>query len=486
MVGYFIAFFREAIIASYWGVSSDVDAYTVAIAIPINLFSIITISIQSIIIPIYSDLLLNKSNEDANHYACLLINSIAVFAIALVVVLELIAGPIATLFAPGFTPESHEMVVTLLRMVLPTIVVSLIIHVLVGILNVYKNFIWPALSIHILNLSIIVTIVLLHSKFGIASACFGQIIGVTLQLLFLVLFVRKHLKFSIGLNFKDSSIKETGRRVIPVIWSTGLSEINGIVNGAIASMLFVGAVASIGYATKINSVMMSFFTSAIATVIYPLYAESGAKNDYSQLNSRVNHTLSAYTFFLIPLIALVLILRKELISVAFGRGAFDMEAINITQSILGCYAPGLLFLAMRETITKVFYSLKDTTTPAKNATIGILLNVLLSVTLPFLIGVEGLAIAASLTAAFVSVRLLYLLLSKHKELGLQLFFCNLKLMIIPLFLMSLGMVLMKSFLDSSAIIVLLLCGGLGATIYLGASVLFKVPILDKLLKMILK
>ena len=371
-------------------------------------------------------------------------------------------------------------------MVLPTIVVSLIIHILVGILNVYKNFIWPALSIHILNLSIIVTIVLLHSKFGIASACFGQIIGVTLQFLFLVLFVREHLKFSIGLNFKDTSIKETGRRVIPVIWSTGLSEINGIVNGAIASMLFVGAVASMGYATKINSVMMSFFTSAIATVIYPLYAESGAKNDYSQLNSRVNHTLSAYTFFLIPLIALVLILRKELISVAFGRGVFDMEAINITQSILGCYAPGLLFLAMRETITKVFYSLKDTTTPAKNATIGILLNVLLSVTLPFLIGVEGLAIAASLTAAFVSVRLLYLLLSKHKELGLQLFFCNLKLMIIPLFLMSLGMVLIKSILDSSAIIVLLLCGGLGATIYLGASVLFKVPILDKLLKMILK
>ena len=176
MVGYFIAFFREAIVASYWGVSSDVDAYTVAIAIPINLFSIITISIQSIIIPIYSDLLLNKSKDEANHYACLLINTIAVFAIALVVILEIIASPIATLFAPGFTPESHEVVVTLLRMVLPTIVVSLIIHVLVGILNVYKNFIWPALSIHILNLSIIVTIVLLHSRTVSATALPFQVL----------------------------------------------------------------------------------------------------------------------------------------------------------------------------------------------------------------------------------------------------------------------------------------------------------------------
>jgi len=485
-IGYFIAFAREATIASYWGVSADVDAYTVAITIPINLFSIITLSIQSVIIPIYSDQLINHGREYSDRYISLLLNTIIVISLFLILVFELLASPIAYLFAPGFSPESHQLVVSLLRLVIPTILFSLAIYVFTGVLNVHKSFVWPSISVYILNLSIIIAIVLLHSKFGIASACVGQIIGVILQFTFLLLFVRKHVKFSLAINFRDKDIVETGKKVVPVMWSTLLAELNAIVNRSVASLLFVGAIASLGYAGKINSVLMAFFTSAIATVVYPLYAESGAKNDYTRLNSRINQTLSAYAFFLLPLMIGVLCLKKELVEVAFARGAFDRNAVDLTQSILGCYAPGLLFLAFRETITKVFYSLKDTATPAKNATLGIILNIVLSITLPFAFGVEGLALAYSISAAFTSIRLMYLLLSKNKEIQLSYLKSNLKRLIIPSVTMIVGIVTLRLLLEMPCLYHLLLGIATGTLIYISVAFLLKVPILLKLFTMVRK
>lgn len=484
LLGYFIAFIREATIASYWGVSADVDAYTVAITIPINLFSIVTLSIQSIIIPIYSDYLYNKGKKESDSYISLLLNAIIAISLVLIAVFEILSSPIAYLFAPGLTDEMHQLVVSLLRLTIPTILFSLVNYVFTGVLNVHKSFVWPALSIYVLNLTIIVAVITLHSVFGITAACLGQIAGVVSQFFLLWLFAHQKFKYSFIFNIKDKAIIETGRKVVPVMWSTCLSEINAIVNRAIASLLFVGAIASIGYATKINSVLMSFFTSAIATVVYPLYAESGAKNDYNKLNYRVNLTLSAYTLFLIPLMVGVICLRKELVDVAFGRGAFDLKAVEVTQSILGCYAPGILFLAFRETLTKVFYSVKDTVTPAKNATIGIMINILLSITLPFVWGVEGLAIAASSAAAFISIRLIFLLRRKHHEIELSYFFSNVKRMAVPSMLMALFIILVRAFFDLPSLYILFLGSFVGILAFISLILLFKVPITFKLLKMV--
>lgn len=201
---------------------------------------------------------------------------------------------------------------------------------------------------------------------------------------YLFVLARKVFKYHFSLKYKDEYIVRSFKQSVPIIWSVSIAEVNAIVNRIVASVLFVGSLAALGYASKINSVMMTFFTSAIATIVYPLYSESAAKKNYEQLSSRVNFTLSVYTFFLLPLMVGIFFFREELISVAFARGAFDNEAVLITSSLLGCYCIGILFMAFRETITKVFYSLQDTKTPAKNATIGVVMNIIMNLTLPFI------------------------------------------------------------------------------------------------------
>jgi len=248
----------------------------------------------------------------------------------------------------------------------------------------------------------------------------------------------------------------------------------------------VGSIAALGYASKINGVMMTFFTAAISTIVYPLYAESAAKKSMSQLNSRINFTLSVYSFFLIPLMCGILCYKRELIILAFGRGAFDAAAIDVTQSLFGFYSFGLLFMAFRDTLTKVFYSLQDTKTPAKNATIGVIFNILLNLSLPFFLGVNGLAIATSLTSILITTLLLKDLRKKHSEMTFKILFKNIVPTIIAAIVMTLVLLMFKHFITITNLwIVLGVGGGIGVLSYLVAGVLLRNPIISEMKSMLI-
>lgn len=438
-IGYIVSFAKEAVVANYFGVSKEVDAYTIALQVPVILFSFVAVAIQSVVVPIYSDLLYNKSQDEANKFASNLLINVLLFAGIFFLLGEIFSSGIIYVFAPGFEKETHDLAAELLRITLPTIFFSLIAQVYTAILNVYKRFILPSISVLLLNTGLIVTIVFLHSAFGIVAACLGQIVGGFIQVLFLLAIIRKNFNWTLAFNLRDQSLRSAMKMSLPVFWSISVAEVNATVNKMVASFLFVGSIAAMGYAQKINTIFISFFTSAIATIVYPMYAESAAKGDTSQLNNRINLTLSAYSLFLVPVMLLVFCYRQEIIELAFARGAFDATAIDVTQQLLGFYVIGILFMALRGTVTNIFYSLKDSKTPAKNATIGVIINVVLNLSLPFVMGVNGLALATSITAIFITFSLLFSLMKKHPELSLASFFKNIKGIvisaIIPLILM---------------------------------------------------
>ena len=486
-VGFILSFVKEMVIADKFGVSAEVDAYVLAISIPINLFAIMAVSIQSIVIPIYSKVLYNEGNENAKRYIDSFITLIILVSALLIVLIEILAEPISFLFAPGLDSYSRGLAVQLLRITAPTILFTMLDRVFIGMLNVHKSIVLPSLSLYLLNISVIVIIVLFHAKWGIVSACIGQVVGSIAQVAFLIYIANKYYAFSICENFSNKYLKQTLTSIIPIMWSTSISEVNVIVNRIVASFLSVGAISAIGYSTKVNSVLIMFFTSAIATIVYPMYAEASVKKDLTVLNHRINMTLSVYVYTLLPLMTAVFILRRELIELAFARGAFDDNAVSVTQSLLGYYCIGIVFIAIRETITKVFYSLEDTKTPAINSSIGVMLNILLCTILPMFMGVQGVALASSLSAIFISLSLIVRLLLKHPEINISYFYSNLRQIIPPLIIMIICELCIYTVLsDISSIIRILCCCIVGLLSYIFTSHILNVQtyhiFIDKILK----
>ena len=486
LVGNLLSFVKEATIANYFGVSAEVDAYAIAIQIPVLLFSFISVAVQSVVIPIFSDIYYKRSEQEAKKYIDNLITILFFGTVLLAVVGVILADPIVYLFAPGFENSTHELSVNLLRVTFPSIIFGIICQVLIAVLNVHKQFVANSFAIYFTNVTIILCVIFLNGRFGIVAACIGQILGDGLRCAYVVLLARRFYKYRLGFNFRHQDVLKTLKMSLPVLWSMSVAETNAIVNRMVGSFLFAGSISAISYSSKVNSVLLQFFVSAIATIVYPLYAESSAKGDIVQLNRRVNSTISAYSLFVVPLALGLIVFRKEVIELAFGRGAFNQDAIELTQGLLGIYAIGMLFMAFRSTLNNVFYSMKDTKTPAVNASVGALLNIVLNLTLPYFLGVKGIALSSTLTAVYITSSLMWNMMKKNEAIDMKVFFTNIWRIVLSGVIMFIAISLFHHFMNELNSLLMVSLGVLIAVIIYSICVIaFRVPVAIQIIGMLI-
>ena len=106
-------------------------------------------------------------------------------------------------------------------------------------------------------------------------------------------------------------------------------------------------------------------------------------------------------------------LAEPIVRILFQRGAFDAESTNMTyNNALRLYSLGLAAMGVRDVITRVFYSLSDTKTPMINASIALVMNIVMNLILIKPLGYKGLAISTSI-ASIVTVMLLFRSLKKR-------------------------------------------------------------------------
>lgn len=478
---YFLSFAKESIVAYFYGVSAETDAYTIAIQIPVLLFAFVSVAINNVVIPIYSKVYYQQSEEAANIFVNKLLSLLILGLLAFIILAELFAGQLVYFFAPGFSSETHDLATILLRIVFPSILFTVVQNIYVAVQNVHKNYVAPSLAVYFLNIGLIGGILLLHKQMGIASACVGQLFGGLMQLSFLVFLTRKIYRYRPNIQFKqDENLKQAMKMTGPVIWSISVAEVNALVNRLVASFLFVGSVAALSYSQKVNNMAMSLMVHVISTIIYPLYAESFANRNDEQLNRRVNLSITVYSLLLMPLSVGIFCLKEEIIQLAFGRGQFDAAAIDVTQGLLGFYCIGIMFMGLRETVSKVFNSMGDTKTTAINATIGVVLNIVLNVTLPFVMGVNGLALATSICAIVITSRLL-LQLVKTGKVELSYFLSNIWKIAIATIVMSLFIFLTRHFmLNVNYIWRMAVVTAAGILTYFVSVVILHLPIMNQI------
>jgi len=81
-------------------------------------------------------------------------------------------------------------------------------------------------------------------------------------------------------------------------------------------------------------------------------------------------------FFVIPLSAILIILRAQVVRLVLGSGKFDWEDTILTFSVLGVLAISLFAQSLNLLFVRAYFSLHDTITPLKSGFIGVIVNVL--------------------------------------------------------------------------------------------------------------
>lgn len=415
VVGQLISFVRESIFAYYYGTSYQADAYVMASQIPIALFAVVTTSINTVILPIYTKKKENSGKHEADKFLNSFIVIFELVCLMFTVISCIFARQIVFIFAPAFSGELLSLTIRYVRLLFPTIILSSLINILTVRFNVYKNFVFPQYAGLFQNIAIIAMMLIFARNMYTDAAVIGTILGLFINSILLIIPCRAVFKEKIEVVAFWKDIKQVFVKVIPVIGGVGIAEINRIIDKAIASGLDTGSITGLNYANKLAVVFSALVATALSTVCFQKFSILYTKGKYLERFRELCRYFQVLVYILLPITCGALILKKELVTVAFARGAFGLESINITSDIFFYYSIGILPIAVREILSKYYYSAGNTKTPVINSAIGVIINIILNLILSQFMGASGLALATTISYYIVCILLFASIIREQKE-----------------------------------------------------------------------
>ncbi|MDD3040956.1 murein biosynthesis integral membrane protein MurJ [Bacteroides sp.] len=407
-------FARDIVLSYFYGATNITDAYLISQTIPSVIFGFLGVAITTAYLPILSRVRSNLGEKQASLYTSKLINF---FMIAITVIFVLgitFTEPLVRIFAYGFTGETFEIAKEFTKIGLIGMYLTTLISIFRSYLNVKEKFLVPALIGIPFNLVIIISIVL-SSRTNYRVLAIGTLAALASQLLFLIPFIKKEgFKYKLIFDTKDINLRKTFFVALPAILGTSVNQINILIDRTIASTLAVGGISALNYANRLNVFIEGLFVTSLITVMYPTISNLASRNDMKKLKEIIAESLNIVNIFIIPIVIGAMIFTKEIVSLLFQRGSFDVNALEMTTYSLLFYSIGLIGIGVRETLSRVFYSLQDTKTPMLNGAIGMIVNIILNFIFSRLLGIGGLALATSISAIFTS---LLMLINLRKKIG---------------------------------------------------------------------
>ena len=473
-----LGFSREIILSYFYGASYISDAYLISLSIPVALFGIVATGISTGYIPMYTNVEEIKGTSEANRFTNNLINILMVICALVIIGGMIFAGPLVKLFASGFEGDTLDIAIKFTRISLFGMFFTGLIAIFSGFLQLKGRYLAPALIGFPFNL-VIITSILVSSKTSPTIMAVGSLMALGSQFLLLVPFIKSegynHGKI---FNIKDEYIKKMAYIALPVMIGTSVNQVNTIVDRTLASSISVGGISTLNYAAKLSDSILGLFVVTVTTVIYPTMSRMAAKNDMKGLKTSVQEAINAINILIVPATVGLMVFSYPLVDMIFNRGAFTPAALSMTSSALFYYSLGTVGYGLRQILFRVFYSLQDTKTPMINASIAVVLNIVLNIILSRYMGVSGLALATSISALFATVLLFISLKKKVGPLGLK----NISLTFIKVLGASLLMGVVARFAYRGLSLVVSI--GIAAVVY-GISILFlKIDEVDGIIKQV--
>ena len=218
------------------------------------------------------------------------------------------------------------------------------------------------------------------------------------------------------------TIKNFFKKLLPSIFSSGVTQINILVGTIIASFQ-AGAVSYLYYADRVYQINLAIAGIAIGTVILPQLSKYVKSHDKDKINLIQNKALELSLFLSIPATIALLIASEEIISSLFGYGSFDELSVKNSAKALFYFAIGLPAFSLIKVFSTFFFARHNTKIPFYISLLSVLLNVFISVIFFKQIGFIIIPIATTISSWFNAL-LLFIFLKKESFFNFNLIFID--------------------------------------------------------------
>ncbi len=412
---------RGVLQAGAYGTLPEANAFTAASKLPLAFFDmLLAAAVMGCFIPVYNSFKENEAgkNREADRFACVFLNFIALICGVLVLVGIIFADFFIGVIASGLSPEMHTLAVTLTRIMFPLVIFTGSAYTLVGLLQSKGSFIAPALISAISNGGVVAYLAFINphlGSMGIYGLAVAYMLSWLLQLLTLVVPLwRTGFRYKFLFDFRNPALVRALKMAPPIMVGSWLSPVGILLGQYFASRITAlggtgGAAAIFDYANNIYIIIAGTLTYSICNYTFPKIAKLSAEGSENEFYATLRDGFKNVLYIVVPFCAAALILAEEGVSILYRRGEFTaLDALN-TSKVLFCILPAMPFFAVSELLTRAFYSKNKPSLVMYAVITGIAVNLVsgfLLVQIGGLFGIAAVGIASGLGQVATSLMLM--------------------------------------------------------------------------------
>ncbi|MBA3304780.1 MAG: murein biosynthesis integral membrane protein MurJ [Thermoleophilaceae bacterium] len=391
---------REVVVASLFGLSGAIAAFTIAFQVPNVIRALFADSaLQAAFVPVFTELLEKGERREAFRVASSLFFLIALVLGAVTAAFILLAEPLMAFFTPGFDdqPMLQDLTAGLAALLFPIVLLLALSGLVVGMLNSFDHFSVPALAPVAWNVVIIGALVGLTPVFPEEDQIYAYAIGVLggtlIQFLLPLPWLRgRGGSFSFSLDWRNEHVRRVLRLMLPVTIALGLINLSLLINLAFGTLVQKEAPAAIDKAFRIYQLPQGIFSISIATILFPTLARLATRGATDEMRRTMANGVRQICLLLIPSAVLMAVLAEPITRLLYERGEFGSNDTELVTTALVWWSISLPFQGVSLLFSRTFFSLQKpwATTALAGANLAVNAAVSFALYKPF--GIAGIVI----------------------------------------------------------------------------------------------
>jgi putative peptidoglycan lipid II flippase len=243
--------------------------------------------------------------------------------------------PTSQLVAPGNSGKELAQLDFMLQILGPSLLLTQITFLLSSILNAYGTFYIPEITGFISSLFNILFFIILVPHIGIYSLAVSYYLGLIMLLGMLVYQIHRQQIpfFRKPFTLTLSDVKPYLIFALPFFIPYFFSQLNGVSEKSIATLIGVGSISIVDYARKFIDIPMGVLYSVLNTIMIPVLSQQFTKNDIPGFRKEFKSTFQLGLMFMGVFVSILLIGSGNIIDFAYNLGKMNTDSLDTISSL---------------------------------------------------------------------------------------------------------------------------------------------------------
>ncbi len=360
--GYFVmGQLRNRVLATTFGLGTDLDVYNLAFRIPeVALDILVAAGLTAPFVPIFSSLRGSDDTEANDFGRTVLTAAVLVMGVAMAV-LALLAPAVADVVARDLDPAARRLYVELFRINCLGQILFAASITLGEVLIANRRFVFYALAPILYTSGIVIGTLIGSESLGVHAPAWGAVAGAALHLgIRAIGTLQTSFRIRPRFHVRTAAFREFVRLMLPRMLSYPIDPIVLTYFGVLALSFGEGSASALAFADDYRVVPVSLIAAQFSLAVFPSLAAAHAAGDRGRFRTILSRNVATIGGLTVLAAVAMAIVAPLLIDVLLGGGEFGAEDVATTAGLLAAFAISIPLDSLTYPLSRGLYATHNT------------------------------------------------------------------------------------------------------------------------------